>query len=165
MHRDRQRDDMRKLVIDEEFVTLGRRVGIHLSHHQFDVAASVIDQARREHHESQFRPTTTKDVTLSQLGLPERIVAKLYDSRYRTLADLLACSDADILSIRQLGPATLAEIRSAAERWLSKIAANLSPRIKPAVQAPPKPRQSSVKRDRDTAGRYVAIRPGDPPMR
>jgi DNA-directed RNA polymerase alpha subunit len=125
-HYDRERDDLRKLVINQESEDLGRTVAVHLAGHNFDVARLVIDRAEREYHQAKFRPARTKDVTLDQLGLQERTVVKLYDNRYRNLADLLACSDEDILSIRQFGPATLAEIRSRAEYWLDRIAGNLT---------------------------------------
>ena len=124
---DHSRDDQLKIVVDEESEDLGRTVALHIAARNYDVARLVLDRAEREFEAATFHPTRTTDVALADMGLQERTVVRLYDSRFRTLADLLACSDDDILSIQQFGRGTLAEIKSRCEFWVDRVAENLAP--------------------------------------
>ena len=113
------------LVVSKAAAAIGRRVAIHVGDHQYDVARQVIDNAEREYRQAKFRPKRTKDVLLDHMDLPEEIRAKLYDHRFRTLADILAASDEELLAIRHLGPGRVRLIRWQAGRWVAAIAENL----------------------------------------
>ena len=121
----RRRGTGAKVAISRAAAAIGRRVAIHVGDRQYDVARQVIDCAECEYHASKFRPTSTKDVTLGHMELPEAILGRLYDHRYRDLADLVAANDEDLLAIRQLGPGSVRRIRERCDYWISRIAAPL----------------------------------------
>jgi DNA-directed RNA polymerase alpha subunit len=122
--RGRQRDEDRKIVVDQASEDLGRTVAIHLMGHNYGVARLVVDRAEREWQQSQRTPHDLNQVPLEDLGLSDRFYQALVtEPGIRSAGDLMNLRDGQLLQIGLIGPLAVKEIREKCSHWLGRIAA------------------------------------------
>lgn len=94
---------------------LGRRIAIHVAAGRYGVAHEILDRYEQGDQLGE-QDDDPRDRPVSDLGLRQETANALFDAGVRTVGDILTCPAWRMLAIPQIGQASAARARRAAER-------------------------------------------------